>query len=615
MRKLWDFHGGVHPPENKRQSTRTPIVRASLPSRLIVPLHQHIGAPSEALVGPGAWVAKGQKIAEAQDPLSVPVHAPTSGQVLEVSEHAVPHPSGLTDWCVVIEPDGEDRWGPLIPCLDYWQLEPAELLRRIREAGIAGMGGAGFPTDVKLRPPGSDRIRTLILNGAECEPYITADQVLMQERASQIVAGLGIMAHILEPEECLIAVEDNKPQALAALRDALAGTSFEVVAIPTKYPSGGEKQLVEILTGLQVPHNGLPADIGVVCQNVATAAAVYRAIQYGEPLISRVTTVTGEALRAPGNYEALIGTPLSHLLAEAGFEHDKAQRLILGGPMMGFALETPEVPLTKTTNCIIAATAKELPPPPPAQACIRCGMCEQACPMELLPQQLYWFSRSGEYEKAEELNLFDCIECGACSYVCPSTIPLVQYYRNTKGEIRHQRAEQMKADLARERFEARKRRLEQEQAEKEARRRARAETTAQAKSQVGVPRQGHPGRDETGTGDTTPTPSAAADRSQKQAKSAAVQAAIARAQARRSDQAPDRESLNKNLVQTRDKLRKMQAALQEARTSAPERVEKLETAVAKNEARVRAAERALEQAESSAQTPNTRSPKTGDPAQ
>lgn len=508
---------------------------------------------------------------------------------MEVSSRPVPHPSGLDDWCVLIEPDGKEEWVELTPWPDYRDREPAELLQRIRDMGIAGLGGAGFPTAIKLQSPGASRIRTLILNGAECEPYITADQMLMQERADQVVSGLDILAQILAADECLVAVEDNQPGAIKALRTALDGSAHQLVVIPTKYPSGGEKQLIEILTGQQVPHDKLPADIGVLCQNVGTAAAVHRAVCRGEPLISRITTVTGEAVRSPGNFETLIGTPVSHLLESAGSEAGLAQRLVAGGAMMGFALTNPDVPITKTSNCIIAATAREMPPPPPAQACIRCGHCEQVCPMELLPQQLYWFARSGEHDKAEDLNLFDCIECGACAYVCPSTIPLVQYYRSAKGEIRHQQAEQLKADRARERFEARQQRLAQEQAGKEARRRERAQ--AAAKPHPGLAGES-PGRllaDKPGA-------TAAAPDNNRKAKSAAVQAALARVQAKQNAQAPDTDSLQRNLEQTRTKLAKMQSALEQARQSNPEQVEKLESAVAKNQVRVRAAEQALAQA-------------------
>src|SRR5690606_2573850 len=438
MRKIWDFHGGIHPPENKAQSTGRAIRQAELPACLMLPLQQHIGTPAKPIVEVGDRVLKGQCIAEAVGPVSVPVHAPTSGRVIAIDHYPMPHPSGMSDLCILIEPDGQDEWAPLNSLPDYRKRPREELLEQVRQCGIAGLGGAGFPTAIKLRPPKRDKVRTLILNAAECEPYITADDMLMRERADQVISGLAIMAHILTPDECLIGIEDNKPEAIAALREAAKETSIEVVVIPTKYPSGGEKQLIKILTGLEVPSGQIPADIGVMCQNVGTAVAVHRAIQLGEPLISRITTVTGSGGSQPQNLEVLLGTPISHLLGQCGFDARKTNRLIMGGPMMGFTLTDPDVPVIKTTNCVMAVTHKELPPPSPALACIRCGLCAEACPAELLPQQLYWFSRSNELDKAEQFNLMDCIECGACSYVCPSSIPLVQYYRHTKAEIRRE---------------------------------------------------------------------------------------------------------------------------------------------------------------------------------
>ena len=511
MRQLWEFPGGIHPPENKQQSTGRPIRPATLPERLVIPLQQHMGAPARVRVAVGDRVLKGEVIAEADGPLSLPVHATSSGEVLAIAPLPVPHPSGLADWCVILAPDGDDTWTQLTPCEEPAALPPDEVRARIRAAGIAGLGGAGFPTDLKLAV-GDRLIDTLILNGAECEPYITADDCLMRERAGEIIAGLQIMARVLNPAQCLIGIEDNKPEAIQAMTEACRGSDIEVVTIPTRYPSGGEKQLIRILTGREVPHGGLPADIGVVCQNVGTAAAVYRAVRYGEPLVSRITTVTGEAVTEPGNFEVTIGTPVAHLLALAGAQEPRLQRLILGGPLMGFTLGDASVPVIKTSNCILAATAEELPPPSPAQACIRCGLCAEACPMALLPQQLFWFARAQEWDKAEQHNLFDCIECGACAYVCPSSIPLVHYYRHAKGEIRAQRLEQDKASQARARFEARQARQLQEQAEKEARRQARAEAAAQAKSAPG-PEASEPAADS------------------RAAKAAAVRAALARKQA------------------------------------------------------------------------------------
>jgi electron transport complex protein RnfC len=474
MRKIWDIHGGIHPPENKRQSIGEPIRFAGIPAELVLPLSQHIGTPAEPCVAVGEHVLKGQMIAAAKGPVSVPVHAPTSGEVVAIEQRPIPHASGLSAPCIVIRSDGRDEWIDHRGVEDYMALDHDQLVELIRNAGIAGMGGAGFPTAVKLRT--HKPIETLILNGTECEPYITADDLLMRERAAQVIEGARILRHLVQPtRETLIGVEDNKPEAIAALRTAAEGSGIEIVVFPTKYPSGGEKQLIQILTGKEVPSGGLPADIGIACQNVGTAVAVYRAIVHGEPLISRITTVTGAACREPRNYEVLLGTPLSYLLALSGFDATRCSRLIIGGPMMGYTVTSDTLPVVKTTNCILAPTAAELPPPPPPQACIRCGLCAEACPATLLPQQMYWFARSGEWAKLEAHNLFDCIECGACSYVCPSQIPLVQYYRAAKAEIRTQQQEKIKAEHAKARFEARNRRLAREEAEKEAKRKARLE--------------------------------------------------------------------------------------------------------------------------------------------
>ncbi|MFV8783826.1 electron transport complex subunit RsxC [Microbulbifer sp. SA54] len=479
-----DFHGGVHPPENKHQSTGEPIGTIPLAEDFIVPLNQHIGATAIPLVKLGDDVLKGQKIAEADGPVSCPVHAPTSGKVVAIEPMAVPHPSGILADCIQIRADGRDQWCTLAPVEDFRSRDADELLEKIRECGIAGMGGAGFPTAVKLNPRGGAEIDTLIINGTECEPYITADDMLMRERADEIIGGVQILAHLLdEPERVLIGIEDNKPEAIAAMRQAAEGTRFHVVVFPTKYPSGGEKQLIEILTGREVPNEGLPANVGIVCQNVGTARAVYRAITLGEPLVSRVTTVVGESLARSRNIEVPLGTPIRHILDCHGIDRKQLQRIIIGGPMMGYTIEDESAPVVKTTNCILAPTYKELPPPPPAQACIRCGLCAEACPASLLPQQLYWYARAEDREKLQAYNLFDCIECGACSYVCPSSIPLVQYYRAAKGDIREARAEKEKADRARERFEFRKLRMEKAEQEKEAKRLARKKAAEEARKQ------------------------------------------------------------------------------------------------------------------------------------
>ncbi|WP_417539213.1 electron transport complex subunit RsxC [Marinobacter sp.] len=590
--KLWDFSGGIHPAENKQVSTRRPIQTAGIPGQLVLPLQQHIGEPAEPVVAVGDVVLKGQKIADVSHGMGVPVHAPTSGVIESIGDYPVPHPSGMTDQCIVLKPDGKDEWCERFPISDYRTLERNQVLGVIHSAGVAGMGGAGFPTDIKLKPPRDRKVDTLILNGAECEPYITADDMTMRERADKVVAGLKIMAWILRPERCVIGIEDNKPEAIAALREAIQGTQIEIAVIPTKYPSGGEKQLIQVLTGMEVPSGGIPADIGVMCQNVGTAVAVSDAVFEGSPLISRVVTVSGEAAESPGNFEVLLGTPIAYLLEQAGLQQDRVSRLVLGGPMMGYTLNTTAVPVIKTSNCIIAATASELPAPPPEQACIRCGQCAEVCPMELLPQQLFWHSKAAEFEKAEHLNLFDCIECGACSYVCPSSIPLVQYYRYAKGEIRVQRAEQLKADRARERFEARQQRLEREQQEKELRRKERAKAAAEAQALKKAEAEQSAASGE------------AVD--ERAAKSALVEQALARKKAsaeasnakaappsEAEQEAPDLDALEKQFSQAQSKLETMQAMLEDAKAQQADNVDKLERAVAKNHDRVKRAEEAL----------------------
>jgi len=478
---VWDIHGGIHPPERKELSNRAPIQRMPLPARLAVPLAQHLGAPAEPCVTLGEQVLKGQLIAEASGFVSAPVHAPTSGTISFIGPQPYPHVSGMTATAIVIDSDGRDQWIELQPHTDYRQLPPADLLGIIRQAGINGLGGAGFPTAVKLTAPPTQTIRTLIINGTECEPYITADDLLMREKAAELVAGIEILEYLIQPQQVLIGIEDNKPEAIGAVRAAIGERPYVLKVFPTKYPSGGEKQLIQILTGEEVPSGGLPADIGMLCQNVGTCVAVHDAVLLGKPLISRITTLTGEALARPMNVEALIGTPVTELLAFAGLDDSKLNRLIMGGPMMGFTLPSMDVPLIKTTNCLLASTLAELPPPPPALPCIRCGECAEVCPASLLPQQLHFFALGQEHEQLKAYNLFDCIECGACAYVCPSSIPLVQYYRAAKGEIRALEQKQQKAEHSRQRFEWRQERLRRAEEQKEADRKARAERAARAK--------------------------------------------------------------------------------------------------------------------------------------
>ncbi|WP_395755009.1 electron transport complex subunit RsxC [Edwardsiella ictaluri] len=467
--RLWDFTGGIHPPEMKRISSEIPLRRIPLPNLLIIPLQQHLGPEGELLVKVGERVLKGQPLTRGNG-RTLPVHASTSGTISAISRQVTAHPSGLPELCISLVPDQQDCWGERHPLPDYRAMTPPALIDHIHQAGIAGLGGAGFPTAAKLNG-GADRINTLIINAAECEPYITADDRLMREHAAEIVSGCAILSHILAPERVLIGIEDNKPQAIAALRHALqCHEKIQLRVIPTKYPSGGAKQLIKILTGMEVPHGRHSASIGVLMQNVATVYAIKRAVIDGEPLIERVVTLTGEQMHRPGNVWAAIGTPVKHLLQNGGLiAQNKHPMVIMGGPLMGFTLSRLGVPVVKITNCILTPSRDEFSVPQAEQPCIRCGACADVCPARLLPQQLYWFSQGKEHDKARGYHLQECIECGACAYVCPSNIPLVQYYRQEKAEIRALDDEARRAAEAKARFEARLARLEREKAAREQR--------------------------------------------------------------------------------------------------------------------------------------------------
>ncbi|WP_323948267.1 electron transport complex subunit RsxC [Aeromonas hydrophila] len=481
---LWDFHGGIHPPENKDQSSLTPVVDAGLPPQLIIPVRQHAGPAGDLLVRVGDQVKKGQPLTRHDKGRFVPVHASTSGTITAIGHHTVAHPSGLDDLCITLTPDGEDAWGERQGRSDYWNLERGELLERIQQAGIAGLGGAVFPTHSKLDGRGQ-LTEILIVNGLECEPYITTDDRLMQEYADEIMDGIRVLKHLLKPKLTLIGVEDNKPAAIGELTRHATDEDVLVKTVPTKYPSGGAKQTIELLTGRQVPKGGRAVDMGIMVLNVATVFAIKRAIIDGEPLISRIVTLTGDAFKKPGNAWVLLGTPVRWLLQRFELQPEADQRVIMGGPMMGFTLPHAMVPVVKATNCLLSPTRAELPPPGPEQACIRCSACADACPANLLPQELYWYSRAKEYDKAEGLNLFDCIECGACAWVCPSEIPLVQYYKIAKDDIREARAEAEKAERAKQRFEAKQARFEREKAAREARHAEAAAQRRQAMTAAG----------------------------------------------------------------------------------------------------------------------------------
>ena len=481
--KVWSLPGGIHPPENKRQSLQEKIRTLPVPARLVIPLSQPGFAAPQLCVTPGDRVLKGQLLARGTPTMGLSIHASSSGTVTDITEHAIPNMSGLPELCALIDTDGKDEWTRHAP-LDYEHTDADSLLTRISDCGINGLGGAGFPAHTKLRGA-LRKVHTLIINACECEPFITADDALMQERAEEILTGIRILLQLTGAQRCLIGLEDNKPQARVSMQTAIDNMFDEriiLVDVPTKYPSGAEKQLIYILTGTEIPSGTITIQSGILCHNVGTAAAITRAVLYGEALVSRITTVTGAALARPGNLEVLIGTLVEDLLLACELNTSVVSRLINGGPLMGLHMPHARVPVLKITNCIIATTQAELPAPVPAQACIRCGFCTEVCPVGLLPQQLYWFARSKELEKAAAHNLLDCIECGACAYVCPSHIPLVQYYRAAKAEWRTDQEKHRMAEHSKERFDFHQARKAQEKALEDQRRAERAALAKQKKS-------------------------------------------------------------------------------------------------------------------------------------
>ena len=482
--RLFRFKGGVHPEEHK-VTTELPITQMPMPRRLYLPLQQHIGAAAEPAVKVGERVLKGQLLAKANGPVSAPVHASTSGIVTAIDEYTAPHPSGLPVKSIILEADGKDEWVENIVPIDPFKLSAEEIAQRVGEAGIVGMGGAAFPAAVKLNLRNRHRIHTLIINGGECEPYLTCDDRLMQERPGPIIDGVRLMLKALQCDRALIAVENNKPAAQRALREACAAfPEIEVVGVPTRYPMGSEKQMIQTLTGLEVPAGGLGADIGVIVHNVATAYAVHQALRHGRPLISRIVTVSGGAINTPANLEVPLGTLAEELVEFCGGLRETPQRQLLGGPMMGTSLPHLEVPIVKGSNGVLALSAAEMRLQPTPQPCIRCGRCVQACPVGLLPLEMAARARNGKVEDALDYGLMDCIACGTCSYVCPASIPLTQYFNFAKGELARKRTEQQKSDRTRELAKSRQERLEREAREKkEAAARRKAEREAKKRGE------------------------------------------------------------------------------------------------------------------------------------
>jgi H+/Na+-translocating ferredoxin:NAD+ oxidoreductase subunit C len=470
LEKPIPFGGGIQLSPNKAISLEQPLVKAKLPGCIKIPLRQHIGLPSKPIVKTGEHVLKGQLIAQAQGYISAPVHASTSGIIKEIAEHPMPNPSGAKSPCIVIEPDGKDTWSDnRTPIDDYYSLSPVEVQQRIWEAGIVGLGGAGFPSAVKIIPGLSLDIELLILNAAECEPYISCDESLIRNHAKDVVTGVEILAHALQVDECVIAIEDNKTEAIEILKQALeqyAEIEIKLMLISSLYPAGGEKQLIKSITGIEVPAAGLPVDVGVVCYNVGTAVAVKKAILDAEPLISRIVTITGPGITQACNLEVLIGSPVNEIIEQCGGYNDNFEYLIMGGPMMGFCLHGDNVPLIKTTNCLLAAGSELHASNIKASPCIRCDECAPVCPVSLQPQQLHWHTKEFNLERLEDYRLFDCIECGCCSYVCPSHISLVDKFRQAKSRIWSYRRKQLEAEQNKQRYLGKQGRIEQQQKDK-----------------------------------------------------------------------------------------------------------------------------------------------------
>ena len=454
MRELHEFRAGCLLEPHKEITDQKMSILHPLPERMFLPLQQHIGQPAAPAVKIGDKVLKGQVIARPDGYVSVPLHASTSGTITDIGDYPVPHPTIDKAPCIVLEPDGNDAWFDIRPTEEYDRVEPAKLQDLIRDCGIVGLGGAGFPAHVKLMEGVENAVDTLIINGVECEPQITCDDRLIQEKASYVVSGARMIRHAVRARHCVIAVEDDMDLAYNALA-GLVDDDLELVKVPTRYPAGGEKQLIKTLTGKDVPSGGLPIHIGIVIHNVATAAAVYRAVTRGEPIVSRYVTVTGK-VDNPINLQVLIGTPVEDCLATCGYRHSEHNKVIIGGPMMGLRVTSPNMPVIKTTNCIII---EENAPDHPEMPCIRCGDCADVCPELLLPQQLYWFAGAGDSARLREYRLFDCIECGCCAYVCPSRIPLVHYYRRAKSELVREEEQGREADRARLRFNRKNERL------------------------------------------------------------------------------------------------------------------------------------------------------------
>lgn len=431
--KFFGFRGGVHPPENKIQTENMAVEEVKAPKMLYVALLQHIGAPLDPIVAVGDRVLKGQKIADSQAFMSSPIHSPVSGTVKRIEDHVFPLMGRIKT--VIIENDEQETWDELSKIEKWENVDRRTLLTMIREKGIVGIGGASFPTHIKLDPPADAKIDTLLLNGAECEPYLNSDNRLMTENPEKIVNGIKIIKKILGVNRAIVGIEENKPEAIASMRKAVEGTGIEIAPLKTKYPQGGEKQLIKAVLDRQVPSGKLPSAVGVVVQNTGTAAAIYDGIVNGIPLIEKVVTVSGKGIINPKNVKIAIGTPFSYLLDYCGVNREIVDKLVMGGPMMGMAQFSEEAPVIKGTSGLLALT-KEETNPYKTRACIGCGKCVEACPMGLEPLMFARLAAFEQWEQLKEYSLMDCIECGSCAYICPANRPLTEAIKIGKSKLR-----------------------------------------------------------------------------------------------------------------------------------------------------------------------------------
>ncbi|MGZ8152295.1 MAG: electron transport complex subunit RsxC [Methylovulum sp.] len=465
------IRGGVHVEEHKTATATQPIIsHFPLPKKLYIPLQQHVGKPAEPLIRVGDQVLKGQLLAYSQGLISAPVHASSSGIILDVNDYPAPHPSALPIRTIVLETDGKDEWLVTPTVADPFQLSPEDISLRVGAAGIVGLGGATFPTAVKLNMGRDNRVSILIINGAECEPYLSCDDRLMQERAEQIIDGVRLMLHGMEAENAVVAIEDNKPHAFTAMQAAAAAyPSIKVMPIPTRYPMGWDRQLIGYVTGKEVPVGSRSSEIGVTIHNVGTAYAVHKAIRYGRPLVSRVVTVSGGAVGRPMNVETPLGTLISELFSFCEVNQEQTARIIMGGPMMGESLPHSGLPTVKATSGILALTQSELKSTE-EQPCIRCASCVSVCPAGLRPLDMVNNIRVNQLDAAVDLGLKDCISCGCCSYICPSNIPLVHYFKYATGEVLARQQAQHKSEQTKRLIDTRNNRMErlaQQQREEE----------------------------------------------------------------------------------------------------------------------------------------------------